>query len=269
MDETRLRLLLSDLPIPVIRYYETIPSTNSAALEWMQQVGVEGEIPDGSLLVANAQTAGRGRMNRQWVTEADAGLAFTLVFHPSPFELERLSLFSGLAALAISQVLEKSYKLSSAIKWPNDVLSNGCKIAGILVETSWLGDVIEGIVVGIGINITSESLPPPDILRFPATCVEDILGQKVDSLEVLHSVLRALFLWRTRIGTLQFIQSWNEKLAFRGEWVNIEQAGQPPITGVVQGVSEDGSLILRTENGVDVEVMVGDVCLRPKTDLIK
>jgi BirA family biotin operon repressor/biotin-[acetyl-CoA-carboxylase] ligase len=269
MDETRLRLLLSDLPIPVIRYYETIPSTNSAALEWMQQVGVEGGIPDGSLLVANAQTAGRGRMNRQWVTEADAGLAFTLVFHPSPFELERLSLFSGLAALAICQVLWESYNVPSAIKWPNDVLSNGFKIAGILVETSWLGNVIEGIVVGIGINITSASVPPQEMLRFPAACIEDLLGQEVDRLEFLHSVLQALFSWRTSIGTPQFIQGWNEKLAFRGECVNIEQAGQPPITGIFQGVSEDGSLLLRTENGVDVEVMVGDVRLRPKTDLIK
>lgn len=269
MDETSLRLLLSDLPIPVIRYYETIPSTNSAALEWMQQVGVEGGIPDGSLLVANAQTAGRGRMNRQWITEADAALAFTLIFHPSPVELERLSLFSGLAALAICQVLEKSYMLSSTIKWPNDVLSNGYKIAGILVETSWLGEVIEGIVLGIGINITSASVPPRESLRFPATCIEDILGQKVDRLEFLHSVLQALFLWRTRIGTPQFIQSWNERLAYRGEWVNIEQAGQSPITGIVQGISLDGSLLLQMEDGVDVEVMVGDVRLRPKTDLIK
>src|SRR4030042_1614769 len=97
---------------------------------------------DWTLVIADTQTAGRGRMNRKWVTEPGAGLAFTMIFRLKEFEKGHVNLFSPLAALAVAEALEEGYGLHPAIKWPNDVLLNGKKTCGILAETSWLGDVL-------------------------------------------------------------------------------------------------------------------------------
>jgi BirA family biotin operon repressor/biotin-[acetyl-CoA-carboxylase] ligase len=262
MDESSLRAVLAGMSIPLIRYFETIPSTNDTALEWIKHGGENVEAPDGTLLVADTQTAGRGRMSRKWITEPGSGLAFSMIFRPSSLEVEKLPLFSPLAALAICQSLSELYSLHALIKWPNDVLLDNQKIAGILVESCWLGDTLEGIVIGIGINITPASVPPGDLLQFPATCVESVLGHSIDRLEFLRNLLQSLFTWRERIGSSDFFRVWHERLAFRDRWVNIEQPGRPVVAGIVLGINADGNLRLRGEDGREINVTIGDVRLR-------
>ncbi len=258
MSEKEIASNLSGLPISALRYYETIPSTNDDALRWAE----EGA-PSGSLVVANEQTAGRGRLNRRWVTRPGSALAFSLLLRPSEEEAERLMLFSPLAALALRDTLAQRYGLGSQIKWPNDVLLSGRKVAGILVESAWLGSDLQCVVIGVGVNVAPPSVPPANELIFPATSVEDQLGRPVERVELLRGVLEGMFAWRPRLGSAEFYQTWGENLAYQGEWVTVQQPGQPALAGQVIGIATDGNLRLQTEEGRIISVAAGDVRLRP------
>jgi BirA family biotin operon repressor/biotin-[acetyl-CoA-carboxylase] ligase len=119
MDQLSLQKRLSDLPLGEIRYFEQVGSTNDLALDWANQ-----SAPDFSLVIANEQTAGRGRAGRKWSTPPNSGLALSLILHPSTTEQASPLLFTGLGALGLVQALKK-YSLPAQIKWPNDVLLNG------------------------------------------------------------------------------------------------------------------------------------------------
>src|SRR5688572_12632522 len=132
MDEKTLRKTLSDLPLREFRYFAQTGSTNDVALAWASDGA-----PDLALIYADEQTTGRGRMGRKWFTPPGAALACSLILRPKGRESENIGLFSGLGALALVRALKK-HGLSAQIKWPNDVLINGRKTAGILVETVWM-----------------------------------------------------------------------------------------------------------------------------------
>lgn len=259
MDENSLRRTLADLPATEIRYFDQVGSTNDAALAW-----AENGARDGSLVAANSQSAGRGRLGRRWVTEPEAALAFSLVLRPEPWEVERLGLFSPLGALAVSQALEDLTGLAPKIKWPNDVLVGGRKLCGILLEASWLGERLQAMVVGIGVNVLKGSVPPADTLLFPATSLEDVLSRTVEREQLLHAILSAFFDWRERIASLEFLKAWEDRLAFKGEWVRVENAvdGQS-VAGQVLGIDPAGELRLRSASGEEITVNTGDVRLRP------
>lgn len=259
MDVTSLTSLLAGLPVTQIRYFDTIGSTNDEALDWVQ-AGAQ----DGCLVVANQQTHGRGRLNRRWITHPGAALAFSLVLQPTQEEIDRAGFFSPLGALAICQALEGLPGLRPQIKWPNDVLLLERKVAGILVETSWLENRLQGMIIGIGVNIKPEAVPPAGDLLFPASSVEDVAGKAVDRAVLLREIVRALFVWRSKIHTEEFRQAWDQRLAFRGQWVYIEGMNETSITGQVFGVDDLGCLLLRSAAGETIPVTVGDVHLRPR-----
>jgi BirA family transcriptional regulator, biotin operon repressor / biotin---[acetyl-CoA-carboxylase] ligase len=258
MNVEQLNSHLSGLPIPELRYFDQIGSTNDEALKWIA-AGAE----EGCLVIADQQTQGRGRLGRRWITKPGAALAFSLILHPTDEEKNNLAYFSPLGALAISQALEETdAALQPLIKWPNDVLLQRRKTAGILVEAGWLGEALQGIVVGIGINVGPEAVPPPDQVLFPAISVEEAAGKPIDRLVLLRSILSALFQWRARLHSESFRQGWEQRLAFKNEWVSIEESAGKSLTGQVMGLDPSGNLILRTADGALVPVDVGDVHLR-------
>lgn len=261
MNLDELYSALQDLPIAEIRYFDVIGSTNDAALEWSTQ-----QATDNLLVVADAQTAGRGRMNRKWMTYPGSSLAFSLVLHPTPKELEHFTLFSPLGALSIWSALSKYYNLTAEIKWPNDILINRKKTAGILVEARWKSDHLESVVLGIGINIAPESVPLTTENLFPATCIEAENQCPIDRIELLHSILVELFAWRPLIGSKLFLETWNNHLAFSGEWVRIDQPMGQPIIGQITGINSEGKLTLKTQTEEIKSVAVGDVHLRPSNE---
>ncbi len=257
MDEIGLKAWLADTPVPDLRYFDTIGSTNDEALAWSDRGA-----PDGAFVIANAQTSGRGRNQRKWITRPDQALAFSIIFRPSGQDPARLAFYSPMCALAVSRMLEQ-YGLQPQIKWPNDVLLQRRKISGILVEGSWQGQSIDGVVCGIGINIASSSLDESDRVLFPASSIEQELGRPVDRWQILKEVLQGLFHWRGRINTPEFLQAWESRLAFRNEWVRIEQNEREPLIGRVDGIDHaSGNLRLITASARIELIEAGDVHLR-------
>ena len=252
-----IRQSLADLPIPEISYFASIGSTNDEALAW-----AEAGAADGSLVIADQQTKGRGRLGRTWVTNPGAALAFSVILRPTAEEIDHLGLYSPLAGLAVCLALQNLH-LPAEIKWPNDVLLARRKTCGILAESSWQGEQLQGVVVGIGINVASSSVPPAAEVLFPATCVEEHLDEPVDRLELLHSVLKSFFEWRQHLGSAGFIQAWESRLAFKGEMVTLKNSGGQGFSGILSGVDAQGNLRIQQDDGITKLVSVGDVHLRP------
>ncbi len=215
--------------------------------------------PDFALVVADAQTAGRGRLQRRWVTNPGTALAFSLALRPSPDECQCLVRFSALGALAVCQALEALFGLCAEIKWPNDVLLARRKVAGVLVETTWSSSILQALALGIGVNIAPGAVPLPAELNFPATCVEAALGRPVERWAVLRAILESLLAWRPRLCSPEFLSEWRAHLALRGEWVRISASGGADLVGKVQDINADGSLRLLGKDGQEIMVSVGDV----------
>jgi len=257
VNKDELNNILSKLPLGEIRYFDSIGSTNDEALAW-----ATAGARDLSIVVANEQTLGRGRYDRPWITPASTALAMSIVLRPTSEERSHLSRIVGLAALAVCDALQIR-SLNPEIKWPNDILLNMMKVAGILIELVWSGDTIECIVVGIGINVTKGAVPSTDILRFPAISLEHVLGQPPERGSLLHDILANIVALRPHLATDSFMASWQGKLAYNGRQVQVETGSEQSVRGKVVGLESDGSLRLRDENGKYVTVRFGDVRLRP------
>jgi BirA family biotin operon repressor/biotin-[acetyl-CoA-carboxylase] ligase len=258
MDEKSLRKTLSALPLKGIRFYGQIGSTNDLALAWASDGA-----PDLSLICADEQTTGRGRLGRTWFTPPGAALAFSLILRPSETERRRVGWFSGLGALALVEALKKR-GIAAQIKWPNDVLINGRKVAGILIESVWTGAEVDSIVLGMGINVNPGAIPPDAELTFPATSIEsELRDAPVDRLDLLRDVLAELITWRPKMSVDEFLAAWEDVLAFRGRTVRVQLRHAEEIVGQVAGLENDGSLRLKLEGGETRAVRFGDVHLRP------
>ena len=259
VDEKKLTRLFADLPIGTVRYFDRLPSTSTTAMEWIVQHPAEY-----SLVVADHQTAGYGRNQRSWHSTAGASLSFSLILYPTLQELQTLPLFSALAAVAVCVALEScSSTIKAQIKWPNDVLLDGKKCAGILCESRWQGENLAGLVIGIGVNVSAASIPPASSLLFPATSLDDALGISMDRWGFLHAILEQLFLYRTSFPSGAFMKDWQARLAFMGQSVTISLNSGQNHQGIMQGVDEQGHLVLKEKTGQLLHFSLGDVSLRP------
>jgi BirA family biotin operon repressor/biotin-[acetyl-CoA-carboxylase] ligase len=258
MNQNELKKVLSKLPLGDIRYFDSVGSTNNEALAW-----ATSGAKDLSLVIADEQTAGRGRLDRKWFTPKGTALAFSLILRPTSAEKPYLTRVVGLAALAIADAL-RTRGLVPQIKWPNDVLLNGRKVAGILVESVWSGEEVDCVVIGVGMNVFRGAVPGEEVLLFPATSLEELLGPEVQREKVLHDILAGIIALRPHLGSDSFIASWDTALAFRGEQVQVEQEDGTWMTGRLLGLEPDGSLKLVDEGGQSRTVRFGDVRLRPQ-----
>ena len=260
MTVAEIESALEGLPIPALRYYDSLASSNDEALAW----SLTGA-PDGALVIADQQTKGRGRLGRSWATTPGAALAFSLILRPVQSELNNFALFSPLGALAVCLALENNYALSPEIKWPNDVLLNQSKVCGVLAEATWDGQQLREVVLGIGINVAHNSLPPENPLRFPATSIEAVYGQPIERWRLLRATLKEIFSWRKKITTPSFLSAWQKRLAFCDQQVQIENTGGETITGKLLGIDSQGNLRLLLNNNEEIQITAGDTSLRPSS----
>jgi BirA family biotin operon repressor/biotin-[acetyl-CoA-carboxylase] ligase len=273
MDQTHLETMLADLSLGAVRYFDQVGSTNDEAAQWAAQAA-----PDLSLVIADEQTDGRGRAGRHWITPRGTALAFSIILYPTLEESRNISRMTALGALAVCAPLKNRYHLPAKIKWPNDVLLDDKKVAGVLVETQWTGEQPGAVILGLGINVAPASVAfarkRESVLHYPSTCVQSVLGSTVDRLELLHTVCADILHWRSRLNSPDFLQTWEANLAYRNEWVQViptkitqslknETAPLPIQEGQVIGLSNDGSLKLRTRLGKIIALEFGEVHLRP------
>ncbi|MBL6966387.1 MAG: biotin--[acetyl-CoA-carboxylase] ligase [Anaerolineales bacterium] len=270
MNQTTLETTLADLPLGGIRYFDSIGSTNDAAARWANEGAA-----DCSLVVADEQTAGRGRGSRRWFTPPGAALAFSLILRPDYPELrDQLARLNGLGALAVCQTLQKTYQLSAQIKWPNDVLLNRRKVAGVLPESKWLGDQLSAVVLGIGVNIAAAAIPPVDWAghhahSFPAASVETMLGAAPERDVFLCALLQNLLDWYPRLMSAEFLHAWDANLAFRGEWVQIITSEAEALDARLFHLNPDASLRVQVRSGGQANLRAGEIHLRPVDSSLK
>lgn len=257
MNETSLKKQLAPLNLGGLRWFDSIGSTNDEALAW-----AASGAKDFSLVVADEQTQGRGRLDRKWFTPKGSAIAMSLILRPTTLMRPHLSRTVGLAALSLADACSK-FGLSPQIKWPNDILLDGKKTAGILVETVWTGEEADSLIIGMGINVQKSAVPPAETLQFPAASLEDKLGKTPEREAIIFHVLSAILRWREKINTEEFLKAWEERLAFRGENVQIRAGDGETVQGVLDGLEPDGSLRLRDEHDRPAIIRFGDVSLRP------
>lgn len=169
------------------RYFDAIGSTNSEALAWAEQ-----DAPEGALVVADHQTAGRGRWGRSWFSAPGALLQFSLVLRPD-MPLDRLGLVTTALGVACADVVEVVTGLPTDLKWPNDVMVRGRKLAGILVESRVTGARLDAAVAGMGINVAWERDDAPEEIADRATSIASEAGAVVPSRAGLMARILATF----------------------------------------------------------------------------
>jgi BirA family biotin operon repressor/biotin-[acetyl-CoA-carboxylase] ligase len=216
-------------------------STNDAARQW----ATDGA-PDGAVVVADHQTAGRGRLGRSWHSPPGVNLYLSRVCR-GPVDLLPLQ-----GALAVRDTVQSFLppELTAAIKWPNDILVDEYKVAGILCELS--GDFA---VVGIGINANMTGFP--DDLRHPASSLRLLCGTEQDRKALLRTVLDNLDYWRDNPD--QVIDTFTRHCITLGREVTVTLPGREPLTGTAVRLNDRGALILKDQSGVEHTIEAGDV----------
>ena len=215
--------------------------------------------PEGICVIGGEQTAGRGRLERQWVSPKGAGLYFSILFRPT-FEQSTWPLLTLMAAVAVHNALLDSCGLKTDIKWPNDLLANNKKLCGILAETveTSLG---RAVVVGIGINLTNHSFPVE--LDKVATSVEAATERKPDLEAVLEALVGSLgryYLWLQQSGGPEdLLREWSARSSYAsGKRIRVVN-GDQVLEGTSRGLERDGALRMETDGGEVKVIRAGDV----------
>jgi BirA family biotin operon repressor/biotin-[acetyl-CoA-carboxylase] ligase len=157
--------------------------------------------------------------------------------------------------------------LVPSIKWPNDVLVRGHKVAGVLVESMWSGNHLEASVLGIGVNVLQGSYPSRAGLSYPATTLEAELRRRPDRADFLRAVIASIMRWRPSMASDEFLRTWESNLAFRGQQVVLTRDEEAPLIGILLGLEPDGSLRLEA-NQRTIRVQMGEIHLSAANDRI-
>ncbi|HTE54372.1 MAG TPA: biotin--[acetyl-CoA-carboxylase] ligase [Kofleriaceae bacterium] len=216
--------------------------------------------PHGAVVVAAAQRRGRGRLGRPWYSPAGENLYLSLVLRPelAPAALPPITLAAG---VAVAEAVA-GFGVRPAVKWPNDIVVAGRKLAGVLTEMSTRGERLDFLVLGIGVNLGSRSFPPE--LAAVATSLA-LEGGAATPAQLRARLLPALEVWLDRFfagGVAAVGPAWSEWSGMAGARVRVSAGGRT-VEGTACGIAADGSLDVRDDRGHHVSVVAGDVVLLP------
>ena len=227
------------------RYLEVVESTNTIAMQW----AFEGA-PEGSVVVTDHQTGGRGRWGRSWASQPGRLLQFSVVLRPE-LPLARAGLIATTVGLGVAAGIESCTGLTATIKWPNDVLVNGKKVSGNLIETQAEGDTIVAAIAGIGINVGWSAEEVPEEIRDRATSLAIEGAPDVDRSLLLAAVLAELES-RTSTRPSDLIAEATDRSAVIGKPVRIRYPDGRFEEGRADGFDATGALVLRTPAGATI-----------------
>lgn len=256
----RLQAALDERPF---QFFETVGSTNDIARDW----AMDGA-PHGAVVIAELQTAGRGRFGRTWQAPSGSALLFSAILRPPSAALT--TRYTMAAAVSVRSALLELLKLEASavkLKWPNDVQLYDRKVGGILIEPMWRGALLEAVIVGIGINVRVPFDDPA--LEALAANLEPHCQVQVDRALLLADILKRLDYWSARTEGLALFQAWRAALSTLGRRVQVTDVstGRPIIVGQALDVDEDGALLVRADDGKIQRVFAGEVTLqKPKIE---
>lgn len=238
-----------------IRAYEEVSSTNDIALDLARR-----EAKEGTVVIAESQSSGRGRMGRSWFSPFGKGLWASIIFYPEllPNQLGRMNLVFG---VALAEAIKKETSLPVELKWPNDVMVSGKKAGGILIEMSAEMDQVKYLVVGLGLNVNVPLSDFPKHLRESASSLSQEKGNSIDRLSLIREILRQIenyYLFFKEKGITPIREKWLVLSKTLGHYLKVELPART-IYGQAVDVDEEGALLLRTEHGLQERITAGDI----------
>jgi BirA family biotin operon repressor/biotin-[acetyl-CoA-carboxylase] ligase len=252
LSESRLRAALGTR---LFRFAQRTGSTNDIARQWALD-----SAPAGSVVVAEEQTAGRGRFGRSWSAPAGSALLFSVILRPDG-PLSYLPRLTMAGAVAVVEALTELAPGQVSLKWPNDVLLAGRKVAGVLPEAIWDGERLGAVVLGIGLNVRIDFAGTP--LANRAISIETVTGTTVDRAALLAVLSSRVDHWSARLSDPALSGTWRGWLSTLDQRVaasSVEgQTGQ--IVGLALDVDADGALLLQTDDGLTHRIVAGEVTL--------
>ena len=241
-----------------IKPYKSIDSTNLEAKRLLSQ-GAE----NGTVIVAEYQSAGKGRLGRAWESADGAGIWFSVILQPD-LPMDQISLYSFVAAVAVAEGIRTVTGLDAQVKWPNEVLVNGRKLCGILLELVAERNRPLSVIIGIGINASQKPEDFPEEVRQKATSLAMETGTETNRQQVLDAVLQKLACYSEKLereGFASIKDTWSQLSCVTGKQVQIVQHGKAFLYGTAMGLDTDGALLVQTEQGME-RIVAGDVSLR-------
>jgi BirA family biotin operon repressor/biotin-[acetyl-CoA-carboxylase] ligase len=237
-----------------LRYVPVIASTQPAV-----HIAAQAGASEGLVVLTDEQTAGKGRLGRTWQAPFGSSLLLSMLFRPNlhPQQGGRLTMCVGLGA---ATAIEEMTGLSIQLKWPNDLLLHGKKLAGVLTETQLDGNRITYAVVGFGLNVNL-TRPPDDELAAIAISLSQALQRSVSRLALLQVILRHIEAHYERLQAGHSPHAaWSQHMAYQGQPVQVTLP-HTVLTGMVTGANPDGALLIQDDQGVTHSVWAGDVTL--------
>jgi BirA family biotin operon repressor/biotin-[acetyl-CoA-carboxylase] ligase len=255
--ETVVRALAGVAFVSQIHYYQALGSTNDEGAT-LAKMGS----PEGTLVLADEQVSGRGRLGRAWHSPPGLGIWTSVLLRPA-IPVEGAFSVTAVASLAVAAAVREASGLDPALKWPNDVLLDGKKVAGILAELGAPRGRIDWAVVGIGVNVHHRGEDFPPELRPRATSVFLASGRSAPRAKILRTLAEGI---GSRMETLrsrgpdEILEEWSRLCCLWGRRVRVEGGGML-VEGVARELDPNGALVLRTDNGTVKSVVAGDVSL--------
>ncbi|APG26573.1 biotin--[acetyl-CoA-carboxylase] ligase [Syntrophotalea acetylenivorans] len=236
-------------------YFTDTDSTNDRAHD-LAKNGAE----EGTVVIAESQQAGKGRLGRRWTSPAGVNLYASIILRP-PIAPRYASQLTFLSSAAVARAIVDITGLTPTVKWPNDVLLDGCKVAGLLNELDAETERIRYLVLGVGVNVNMKAEQFPDDLRYPASSLAIARGQEVSRLLFTRTLLEhldQLYDQYRREGFQPILQAWQGFFALTGRQVEVDCQGRL-LQGQVVGLDDDGALLLQMADGRQERVLAGDV----------
>ncbi|MBN1430208.1 MAG: biotin--[acetyl-CoA-carboxylase] ligase [Anaerolineae bacterium] len=225
----------------IVHYYPQVKSTNDVAREL-----AEKDAPEGTLVVTDMQTRGRGRLARQWIAPPGSSLLMSIILRPNlpPTHAHRLVIACG---LALAEACEAVTGVRVAGKWPNDLQVGGKKVAGILAESAIEGEQLAWVIIGAGLNV-NQVFEPDDPLAKTATSLRMETGRSHDRASVLAQTMTRLRDWYPLVDQKMLITAWRTRCPMLGQSVQAETS-DGVLVGVAEDIDETGALLLRDTEG--------------------
>jgi BirA family biotin operon repressor/biotin-[acetyl-CoA-carboxylase] ligase len=211
---------------------------------------IDGDFPqDFTVVVTDKQTKGKGQINAEWESEPSKNLTFSVLKRHSNFEIQHQFLITMCVSLAVSSILKDLGLPKIQIKWPNDILSGNSKICGILIENNIQGMLIKTSVIGIGLNVNQTTFSK----TLKATSIKNLLKKEMELEFVLDKILNQLKHYLSNLSSLRYTDILNEYLGLlfkKGIVATFKEPDDELFTGIIEGVSTDGKLLVRVNDTI-------------------